>query len=76
MTMISKSWDIHIFLSTFGFLVLVGRSVFDVGSGERYWENMGADVPPEGPLIRLLSVVILYEEFSNCRTAIVYSSLS
>jgi hypothetical protein len=63
MIMISNSWDIHIFLRTFGFLVLVGRSVLVVGSGERYWENIGADVPPEGPFILLLSVIILYEEF-------------
>ncbi len=50
--------NLHIFLSTFGGLVLVGRSDCEVESLARYLEYIGAMVPPVGPLIRLLSVIV------------------
>ena len=49
---------IHIFRRTFGGLVLEGRSDCEAGSLEMYLEYMGAIVPPVGPFILLLSVML------------------
>lgn len=49
---------LHIFLSTLGALVLVGLSGIFFASLARYLEYIGALVPPAGPLILLLSVMV------------------
>ena len=49
---------IHIFLRTFGALDLAGLSIWVDASLVMYFEYTGAEVPPEGPLILLLSVIL------------------
>ena len=49
---------IHIFLRTFGALDLAGLSICVEASLVIYFEYTGAEVPPEGPLILLLSVIL------------------
>ncbi len=53
------SFLLHIFLKTLGVLDLLGRSVCAPASFARYFEYIGAEVPPRGPLILLLSVIFL-----------------
>lgn len=50
---------LHIFLSTFGGLVLVGLSVCALPSFVSELRYTGAEVPPAGPLILLLSVAMI-----------------
>jgi hypothetical protein len=58
----ASRFSVHIFRRTFGALDLVGRSKSFV-SLVRYFENIGAAVPPEGPLILLLSVMLDLEGY-------------
>jgi len=50
--------DLHIFLRTFGCLVLFGRSACSFGFLARHFEKTGAAVPPKGPLTLLRSVIL------------------
>ena len=70
---------VHIFLRTFGALDLVGLCICEVGSLVMYFEYTGAEVPPEGPLILLLSVILLPVDVKitrRYRSFIVYLKLS
>ena len=57
---ISSYSNLHIFRRTLGALDLEGRSKFLV-SLVRYLENTGAEVPPEGPLTLLRSVMFEFD---------------